>query len=458
MRAWLAQLVLPLQLAQPIPPAAPVPALALPSAASVAPAYGIAALETLGVNGLIFSYNVARGVDWAQVSAGSIQRNITDGWVWDDDDFSTNQLFHPYHGAYDFTAARTAGVSFWPATLYPLAGSLLWEIALETERPALNDQIMTTIGGSMLGEVLFHLSSRLVRVGGAHPSPWHELGAAALVPMHGLNRLAFGDRFKGVAYFQGGPWWGSLSLGLGSDTGTTGTDRMVATLDLQATRGMPGLGGWRFDQPFDYYDVQVTALAAPQVFAALILRGDLWGRKLDLGGYHGFWGFFGGYDYLTPKDAFRVSTASLGIGSVGQVAFSDDVALQTAVVVSSTFGSAGVTPIEGQFKDYHRGFGSQGVLDLRIIDGDAAMLRLSLREYVLGGVVDVGGWEDVAYLSGSFLVRVFGRSALGIDTVLAHRTSRYRDGPNATQNLAFVQLAYTVLSEPGFGRIAPDAP
>lgn len=38
--------------------------------------------------------------DFAKISIGSIRRNIKHGFVWDNDQFSTNLFAHPYHGIF----------------------------------------------------------------------------------------------------------------------------------------------------------------------------------------------------------------------------------------------------------------------------------------------------------------------------------------------------------------------
>ena len=48
-------------------------------------------------------------------------------------------------GSLSFTAARSAGLPFWLACLYPLMSSLTWEMFYEVDAPSFNDQITTTL-------------------------------------------------------------------------------------------------------------------------------------------------------------------------------------------------------------------------------------------------------------------------------------------------------------------------
>jgi hypothetical protein len=44
--------------------------------------------------------------DWARISLGSWGRNLSHGFVWDEDGFGTNQFAHPYHGGLYYNTAR----------------------------------------------------------------------------------------------------------------------------------------------------------------------------------------------------------------------------------------------------------------------------------------------------------------------------------------------------------------
>ena len=58
--------------------------------------------------------------DFAKVNLSSIKENFKTGFVWDNDQFSTNLFAHPYHGGLYFNAARSNGLSFWESAPYAL--------------------------------------------------------------------------------------------------------------------------------------------------------------------------------------------------------------------------------------------------------------------------------------------------------------------------------------------------
>lgn len=86
-------------------------------------------------------------------------------WIVDNDPFKFNQLGRPYQGATYHGFARSAGLDYWESLGYTFVGSALWEIAGETPPPSKNDQIMTGIGSTFLGEALFRMSSLILEKG-----------------------------------------------------------------------------------------------------------------------------------------------------------------------------------------------------------------------------------------------------------------------------------------------------
>ena len=119
-------------------------------------------------------------------------------WGVDTDAFNVNQFMHPYQGSMYYGFARSAGLNYWESLLYTNVGSFLWETGGENTDPSINDQIASGIGGSFFGEALFRMASLVLEDDGEKPGFWRELSAAVLSPPTGINRLAFGDRFKPV--------------------------------------------------------------------------------------------------------------------------------------------------------------------------------------------------------------------------------------------------------------------
>jgi hypothetical protein len=130
----------------------------------------------------------------ARVTPKTWWANMEQGWVWDLDDFTVNQIGHPYQGNNYFNTGRANGLSFYESAAVTAFGSSTWEYFGETNHASLNDFINTTLGGIALGE-MFHRTAWLVRDTRAtgRGRLWREIGATVLDPITGVNRFMRGD-------------------------------------------------------------------------------------------------------------------------------------------------------------------------------------------------------------------------------------------------------------------------
>jgi hypothetical protein len=197
------------------------------------------------------------------VTLSSLRRNATSRWVRDDDPFSINQFLHPYQGSMYHGFARSAGLNYWESLAYTFAGSILWEIAGETTPPSSNDQITTGIGGTLLGEPLFRLASRVLERTDHLSGFWRELSAAVISPATGFNRLAYGDRFRGEFASHNPPSFTRIQFGMTGtasvhQTLTRAITRNEAAADFSSAYGLPGDSKYTYDRPFDYFNFQFT--------------------------------------------------------------------------------------------------------------------------------------------------------------------------------------------------------
>lgn len=293
-----------------------------------------AAAETAGINVLVHSFDrFVMNEDFAQVHFYDIRDNFKNGFVWDNDQFSTNLFAHPYHGSLYFNSARANGLSFWESAPYAVAGSLMWEFCGETEPPAINDLIATSVGGICIGEITNRISSLILddRARGFRRF-LREFAATAICPMRGFNRIVSGDawRVRGDYYryhdYERFPIDFSISFG----------DRYLAD-DNALFRGEhnPYLNifleyGDPFDvsenKPYDFFNAEVTfGLSGNQpLINSIHLLGRLYGSPVyvgdDITAEFGIFQYFNYYDSEPVKDGteltpYRVSeAASFGPG------------------------------------------------------------------------------------------------------------------------------------------------
>lgn len=383
-------------------------------------------------------------------------------WSYDEDPFNVNQFEHPYQGATMYGLARSTGLSFWESWAYSNAGSFLWKMAGETDPPSINDMITTGNAGSLLGEALFRMAGLVLEHGGGTPDTAHEVGAALLLPPLGLNRYLYGERFRNVFPSHHPATFWQIRLGESLDARINGFGstfsslRQSGAVDFLMSYGLPGEPGYTYRRPLDYFDFRITGLAElNNPVENVMLRGLLIGKDYQKGeDYRGIWGLYGSYDYFSPF-AFRVSTTALSLGTTGQLWLVEGVALQGSVLGGVGFGAAGKTPAASGERDYHYGVAPQGILDLRLILYDRAMIDLGAREYYVSGTGsdDSKGSENIFRGNLGATLRVYRRHGIGVQYAASLRDAHYGTSPGRDQSESTVSIFYTYLSEQRLGAV-----
>ena len=409
----------------------------------------------------------------------NLHTNLHRSWVIDNDKFSTNQFLHPYQGSIYQGLARSAGLTFWQASAYTFAGSVLWEATGENTAPSINDQVATGIGGNFLGEPLFRLASLLLEGADGSPSWWRELGATILSPPTGFNRLVYGKRFDPVfpsfdpAVFTRIDLTGNVSTHYQSNINvnadptappTTQTlKRGSGIASVAVGYGLPGKPGYEYDRPFDYCNFELTFDTANSV-ESVFSRGLLVGQSYEAGAtYRGLWGAYGIYDYSAPN-IFRVSNTGGAFGTTGQWSPTREVALQGTALLGVGYAGGGVIrgagvtapgPLgEGQ-RNYHYGVTPESVLALKLILGDRAALDATARGYYISKIAasESTGSESIDRFDVLFTVRVYGLHGLTIRYSASTRDGRYVNLPNSHQHVSTMSVGYTLLGHTRFGAV-----
>lgn len=109
--------------------------------------------------------------DFTNWSLDSAQYKFKSAWtkppVFDRDSWSFNYVAHPYTGAFMYNTMRSQGAKPLPSFLFATAQSLIWEYMIESwfEQPSIQDLIITSNLGSLLGEGIHQLTLRMRRNG-----------------------------------------------------------------------------------------------------------------------------------------------------------------------------------------------------------------------------------------------------------------------------------------------------
>lgn len=425
--------------------------------------YLIPALEIVGFDFLLNQYD--RHFDAEDVyrsDFSTIRHNSRRTWIIDDDPFATNQVLHPYQGSLYHGFARSAGLDYWESLGYDFAGSALWEIAGEIGPPSRNDQITTSFGGSFLGEALFRMANLVLESGGRDPGFFRGVGAGLISPPTGFNRLAFGDRFDEAypshdpaTFTRAGLGWRRneqlTDLGASSDV-----SRDEAVADFSIDYGLPGKPGYEYTRPFDYFQFEAAATSSSHALPeSVMIRGLLFGSGYEAGdSYRGIWGLYGSYDYMSPE-VFSVSSTALSLGTTGQCWLSETVALQGSFLGGLGWTAVGTIADARTDRDFHYGYSPQGLVALRLIFADVAMLDMAGREYYVGGVgsLDRTRRENILRGQVSLTARVYGHHAFGLQFVSTIRNSNFFDVGGGLEEVGALSLFYTYVGDTKFGAV-----
>ena len=276
----------------------------------------------------------------AKLSLDSFEYNMTHGFEWDHNNFTTNMFAHPYHGNVYYNSARAHGYNYWASSFFAGLGSFIWEMYGENNRGAINDWVMTTMGGITIGETL-HRSAKMLRNNeqrGVGRS-MREFGAFFLDPVGSVSRSMRGETSKvGPNPVDRYPDSGGLQVSVGyrqvgnpkDDEEGTPTADTTATpyVDMTMRYGDPLTD---HERPFDAFRFAAQMNFSDKVpVGRMSINAVLWGRKLKEGNTRHSLTFDQWFLYLENRAA-ETGGQFFGISLHSAFKFSDDWALRTTV-------------------------------------------------------------------------------------------------------------------------------
>ena len=150
--------------------------------------------EDLAINWIASGVNeYVRNANFNQISPRSWWSNLENGLNYDDNDFKTNQLIHPFNGTTYYNSGRANGFGYWESSAFAIGGAFFWECCGETHPMAFNDLVSTSLGGIAWGEAAYRLSSEILDNQAQGKGRFFKEVAGLLIdPIRGLNRALSG--------------------------------------------------------------------------------------------------------------------------------------------------------------------------------------------------------------------------------------------------------------------------
>jgi len=268
--------------------------------------------------------------NYAKTGPSYWKRNFKEGWKWDDNHFAINFFGHPYQGSMYYSAARSAGYDFYESFFFALTGSWMWEEFCETEYPAPNDLLSTSIGGTIYGEMLYRIASRAISKPGA--GILENLFAFAASPVATVQEWINGPSPINPGY---APMNWSIFGGIGYRFGNEyrydqdADDR--SDNDWNSLSGFYGLelvygrADRKIKEPFEYFTFNFTQ---DQSEDGMVMRVSSVGKLKNINMHHNNTDWMDLAIYLHFDtfygDLVEMSALSIGLGADVNVKLSDD--------------------------------------------------------------------------------------------------------------------------------------
>jgi len=340
--------------------------------------------EDLAINWAASGLNeYMRNANFNQISPRSWWSNLQNGLNYDDNDFKTNQLIHPFNGTTYYNSGRANGFGYWESSAFALGGAFFWECCGETHPMAFNDLVSTSIGGIAWGEAAYRLSSEILDNQSKGIGRFFKEAAALVVdPIRGFNRAVSG-RWGEVHDNPTDPldWHpkdktvllmtGARIAGEGSSISNNTKTYPYISLDHEF--------GDVFDnerrKPFDSFDVSAQlSFGDAHPLTEWMIRGDIYSKSLGDSGKYAF-AVVQHFDYANNV-AYQFGNQAFGPTFYARYKLSNDFRLRFRVdglavlsllsAVNADYSFLADVPNREEFRayDYGPGLGAQAEVHL----------------------------------------------------------------------------------------------
>ena len=416
--------------------------------------WGWATAEMLGINfGASMFNEYVRDANFNQISPRSFWDNFKEGFTYDDNEFKTNQLIHPFNGATYYNSARANGIGFWGSSVMSLAGAFVWECCGETHPMSFNDMISTGIGGIARGEVSYRVSSLILDNTKRGKGRWgREIPALLVDPIRGFNRLVSGDATE----VKGNPvdrwdWRPDYQFALRTGARVMGEGESISEnantygfLEFALNYGDPWEG--ERHKPYDRFDGTAQMNFGDKTrMGRLLIRGDIFTKPLGEGRRHSL-ALQQDFDYI-DNEAYEYGGQSLGPALLSQFRPSSTLRLFTRLqayaillgAVNSDYSQLADVANQERIREYDYGPGLGGAVEIYLQRKNLPLLTARYRYSYLdvsngsiyngetssGAKIGLDSDHDVHQLNVKLEIPIRRSLTIGADASMFFRRSRY---------------------------------
>ncbi len=399
--------------------------------------------EVLGLNLSIGSVNAfISKSEFAQISWSSIKSNFRHGFGWDGDSFVTNMFGHPYHGSMMFSNGRANGYNYYESMAFAVFGSWQWEYFMEVEPPAINDWIMTSISGSMLGEMLYRFSNFFIdETSSGAERVFREIGAFVIDPWRGFNRLIHGRMFRHTErniYYHPKLNIGFLSLGMNRVYDGTNFIKGKGNLMLEINYIYGNPFTLKHRKPFDHFEFNIGVNFYNQNLVGYIYSDALlYGKLIKYKNRQRLLlGIFQHYDYINTT-IYEVGGTGVGVGLIYKFPATNGaelfLRLHFGVLLmggaSSLYALDVSIPGVQEHRNYNLGSGLMGKFEGRLFV-KRWTIYIGYLIYWVNTFSGVPGDELTGLIKPKLFYRLNTNWAVGFEFLFYHRWGIYRNHPN----------------------------
>ncbi len=407
--------------------------------------------EIVGINCGLGAFNrYITNEPFARISFSSIGENFKQGFSWDNDIFTVNQFAHPYHGNLYFNSARSNGYSFVESIPFTFGGSLMWEFFMETDPPQTNDLINTTLGGVMLGEITYKLSSLLFdesKTGFERIS--REILGSIINPVRGFNRLLRGDMKRKTPknVNEVFPVSGRFSLGYSGINPNKKVsyekDNLLAEINLIYQKNLRS----KEFKPFEVFRLKIgmDSQSGDIPSSWVDVYGLLYGRNLlSIKDKVLILGLFQDFDYYY-NSVYNLGSQSAGLGLILNIPVNNFINISgnfhNNFIILSALNSINR---EGEYRDYDFLIGNK-ILTEGILEVGPVSLQLEYKFYYMKSIDGIPGEHTLGVFNPKIFVRVFGNAGAGAEYLFFHRHSVYKKIEVNNLNLTEQRIYFSYL-------------